>query len=127
MPNLKELTTAIIADGVVDDTEARTIRAALYEDDKIDDAEAAALFEINNAVSGDPSNSPLWGYVFVEALTDYVLQDDETPGVVSDVEAQFLVDQIGADGQVDALEQRLIENIRSQAVSVSPILDTLSK
>lgn len=123
--NLSNLRDTILAEGIVDEEEVRQIRAAVYADSKIDSEEAVILFEINNAVSGDLSNSPLWGDLFVKAISDFVLQDDETPGVVDDVEAQFLVDQIGADGQYDDLEKRLIETIRTRARSVSPILDTL--
>ena len=120
--SLQTLIAAVIEDGKVDDDEVVQIRENVYADQVIDQEEAEGLFTINNAVSGNPENSPLWDDLFVEALTDYVLQDEVSPGAVDSDEAQFLIDQIGADGQTDAVETRLLENIQAQATSIDPAL-----
>ena len=122
---LATLRDAVIEDGKVDDSEVVDIREEIFADDAIDQDEAVMLFEINDAVTGNPENSPLWGDLFVEAVTSFVLDDEDSTGSVDDAEAQFLVDQIGADGQIDALEERLLDNIRDNATSISPILDPL--
>lgn len=119
--SLQDLRDSVIADGVVDADEVATLRTELYADGVIDQDEAVTLFEINNAVSGN-ANDPAWDDLFVQAITDFVLQDDETPGVVDDGEARFLNEQIASDGQVDDLERRLLDNIRANATSVSPLL-----
>ncbi len=122
MSNLKTLILAVIEDGKVDDDEVVQIRENVYADTVIDTEEATGLFEINNAVSGNPDNSPLWDDLFVEAITDFVLQDDVSPGVVDSDEAQFLIEQIGLDGQVDAVETRLLANIQAEATSIDQTL-----
>lgn len=119
--SLRELVTRVIEDGVVDTEEVTEIRGVIYADTVIDTDEATALFEINNAVTGN-DNAPEWDDLFVEALTDYVLQDEVSPGSVDSEEAAFLIDQIGADGQTDALETRLLENIQAKATSIDPAL-----
>lgn len=123
--SLKDIRDTVIADGKVDDEEVPMIRDAIYADEMIETSEAVMLFEINNAVSGNPQNSSEWDDLFVQAVTDYVLQDELSPGSVDDPEAQFLIDQIGADGQVDALETRLLDNIEANATSISPVLNPL--
>ena len=124
--NLQDIRDAIVADGEVDIEEVHGLRAHIYADDTIDREEAVVLFEINNATSGNPNNVPEWNDLFVDAITDYVLQDEETPGVVSDDEAAFLIEQIGADGDVDELEQRLLYNIEDTADSIpANLLDFL--
>ncbi len=120
--SLKALVARVIEDGTVDIDEVHELRSTLYADAVIDTDEATALFEINNAVSGNPDNVSEWDDLFVEAITDYVLQDEVSPGSVDSEEAAFLIDQIGADGQTDALETRLLENIQAKATSIDPAL-----
>ena len=94
------------------------LETELYADGVIDQDEASILFEINDAVSGN-ANSPEWGDFFVRAVTDFVLQDETSPGVVDDDEAAFLINSVLADGTVDDLERALLTNIREQATSLA--------
>lgn len=119
--SLQELRNAIVADGVVDADEVTLLETELYADGVIDQDEASILFEINDAVSGN-ANSPEWGDFFVRAVTDFVLQDETSPGVVDDDEAAFLITSVLADGTVDDLERALLTNIREQATSLSAVL-----
>ena len=50
MANLTELKKELIADGVIDAAEVKTIKEVIYEDGKIDKEEAEFLFDINDAV-----------------------------------------------------------------------------
>ena len=119
--SLSNLVESIIADGVVDDAEALDFETAVYADGEVERDEADAAFAINNAVSG-AANSPEWERVFVRVVTDYVLQDDITPGVVDDDEAAYLIENIEGDDTVDPIERALLVNIRSQATAISPLL-----
>lgn len=120
--SLQDLRDRVITDGKVDPDEVAEIRGEVYDDDLIDTSEATMLFEINNAVTGNPDNDPAWADLFVEAITSYVLQDEDTPGNVDDAEANFLIAQIGADNDIDDLEERLLLNIEDAASSVSIVL-----
>ena len=122
MSNLRELRDRVIEDGAIDTDETTEIRGVIFADNLIELDEAVMLFEINNAVSGNPDNDPGWDDLFVEAITEYVLQDEDTPGTVDDEEADFLIDQIDSDGALDDLEVRLLNNIEARATSISPIL-----
>jgi len=120
--SLEQLVTSIIDDGVVDEGEALQFETVVYADGEVERDEADAAFQINDAVSG-AANSPEWERVFVRVVTDYVLADEATPGVVDDEEAAYLIDQIDGDGQVDPIERALLANIRATATSISPLLE----
>jgi uncharacterized membrane protein YebE (DUF533 family) len=113
---LSELAEAIIADGIVDADEVKKISERIYADGIIDRDEADFLFTINDAVS-DHDNDPSWQKLFVDALTAHVLEDETSPDVLDDDEAQYLISKIQGDDKVDTTEQALMVNIISKAKS----------
>ncbi len=120
---LDSLKPVILADGIIDADEVEMLKKVVYgtgggAGEGVDRAEADLLFDLNDAVSGK-ANDPSWKAFFVEAISKHVLEDDVSPGVIDDDEAAYLMEKIQADGQVDEIEQALIENIRAKAVSVS--------
>lgn len=116
MSKFDELKAEVLEDGIIDAAEVAKIKEVVYEDGKVDAEEAAFLFEINDAVSGK-ENAPEWAEFFVTALTDYVLADEATPGVVDAEEAASLIELIKGDGVVDANELALMVNIITKAES----------
>ena len=119
--SLDQLVESVIADGTVDDAEVVELETAIYADGTVDQEEADALFTINDAVSG-AENSPNWATLFVRAVTDFVLADEDTPGVVDEGEAAYLIGKIEGDGTVDDLELALARNIKTMATEVHPTL-----
>jgi hypothetical protein len=120
---LDSLKPAILEDGIIDADEVEMLKQVVYgtgggAGEGVDRAEADLLFDLNDAVSGK-ANDPSWKEFFVEAISKHVLEDDVSPGVIDDDEADYLVQKIQADGQIDDIEQALIANIRENAVSVS--------
>ena len=111
----------IIADGVVDADEAAAIRAELYADGLIDKGEMDQLFEINDAVTGN-DNAPEWDQLMVDAISDGVLADEESPNEIDAEEAAYLIEKIGADGQVDGVEKAILENIIAKATKIDQTL-----
>ncbi len=115
---LTELAADITADGIVDAEKVTKIRERIYADGVIDREEADFLFTINDAVSG-AENDLSWGELFAEAIADHVLKDEETPGVVDEDEAQYLISKIQADEQVDETELATLVRIVTSAKSTS--------
>jgi len=107
---LAELADDITADGVVDADEVRKIRERIFADNVIDREEADFLFAINDVVSGK-ENDPGWTTLFVEALTQHVLDDEVSPGEVDEDEMKYLISKIQADEKVDDVELSLLVNI----------------
>ena len=114
MANLEQLKKELLADGIIDSEEVKTIKAVIYEDGKIDKDEADFLFELNDAVSGK-DNAPEWKDLFVNAITAFVLEDEVSPNEIDSDEADYLYNQIKGDGQVDDIERALLENIKAKA------------
>jgi len=115
---LTELAKELTEDGVIDAGEVTKLRERLYADGVIDREEANFLFDLNDATSGN-ANDPSWQTLFVEALTDHVLQDEESPGDLDDDEAAWLIARIEGDGQLDANELALVEHIKSSATTLA--------
>ena len=124
MANLDQLKKELLADGIIDREEVKTIKSVIYEDGKIDKDEADFLFELNDAVSGK-DNAPEWKNLFVDAITAFVLEDEVSPNEIDDDEAEYLYDQIKGDGQVDDIERALLENIKAKAKIFPEILASL--
>ena len=124
MANLEQLKKELLADGIIDSEEVKTIKAVIYEDGKIDKDEADFLFELNDAVSGK-ENAPEWKDLFVDAITAFVLEDEVSPNEIDEDEAEYLYNQIKGDGQVDDIERALLENIKAMAKSFPAKLASL--
>jgi len=114
---LNELKIAILEDGVIDADEVVQLRDVLYADGVIDREEADILFDLNDAVSGK-ENSPDWGAFFTEALTNHVLADETSPGVLDEDESNYIISKVQADGTIDPIEKALVKNIMAEAQSV---------
>lgn len=112
--SLNSLLINISAKNMVDAADVEGIRKRLYANGEIDREKADFLFAINDVVSGK-DNAPRWADLFVDALTDHVLNDKTTAGEVDDIEAIYLIQKINNDGQVDPVEVALLVNIMAQA------------
>jgi len=81
MATLEELKKNLLADGVIDAAEVAQLKEVLYADGIIDKEEADFLFELNDAVSGK-ENAPEWKEFFTQAICDFLLKDEVSPGVI---------------------------------------------
>ena len=124
MKTLEELKKELLADGIIDAEEVKTLESVIFEDGVVDKEEADFIFELNNAVSGK-ANAPEWKDFFVKAITSFVLDDDKSNGEVDDDEAKYLYDQIKGDGQIDDVEKALLENIKAKSNNFPAILEEL--
>lgn len=89
---------AKVADlGRVSEAEARRIVNEVYDDGVVSRAEADALFDLNDQLSG---SDKLWDDRFREAIKDYLLTVEAPVGWVTDEECQWLIDRISADGRI---------------------------
>lgn len=121
---LQELKADLLADGIIDAAEVAKLKEILYADGVIDKEEAEFLFEINDAVTGK-ENDPSWETFFIQAISDFLLKDEVSPGEIDADEAAWLVEKIGADGQVDGTEKALLVNLQKEAKSFPETLAAL--
>ena len=114
MKNFNELRKAILADGKIDEHDVMQLKKLIYEDGKIDKEEAEFIFELNDAVSGN-DNHDSWTELFVSAMSDFLLKDVNSPGVVDESEANWLLEMIQNDNSLDQTELALIQNLKEKA------------
>ena len=114
---LEELKARVLEDGVIDTEEVKLIRETLLDDGVIDREEADFLFTLNDAVTGK-ENSIAWPLLFANAITAHVLLDDESENSVDEAEANWLLEKINGDSQIDAAEKLLLENLKVCSSSI---------
>lgn len=114
MSKLNDLKKSIIANGIIDEIEVKQLREILFADGAIDKDEAEFIFEMNDAVSGKENHSS-WKMLFVDAITSFILEDEESPGVVDEGEANWLLNKIQGDGKLDDIELALMNNLKTKA------------
>lgn len=124
MADFEKLKKELLEDGVIDSAEVAKLKEVLYEDGKIDKEEADFLFELNDAVSGK-DNSPEWEKFFIQAICDFLLKDEVSPGEIDPEEEMWLLKKIENDGQVDDVEKDLLIALKAQAKSFPRGLEDL--
>ena len=124
MKTLEQLKKELLADGVIDLGEVKELKEIVYADGIIDSEEAEFLFEVNDAVSGK-ENDPSWSAFFIDAITSYLLEDENSPGEIDAEEIEWLYNKIKGDGQIDAIEKNLLINLKNKAKSFPDKLESL--
>lgn len=87
----------IVKRGSIKDVDVIRLRAAYYEDGTIAADEAEMLFRVNAA---SPVQDPVWAPFFVEAITDFIVNQAPPEGYVTAENAHWLIDRIGRNGRV---------------------------
>ena len=85
--------------GVVRDSDVLRLRKLVYGKPSIAADDIEALFGINDKVS---STDPTWAPFFIEAVTDFVINELPPQGYVTATNADWLISRIGHDGRVDS-------------------------
>jgi uncharacterized membrane protein YebE (DUF533 family) len=122
--DLELLKSEILKDGVIDAAEVKQLQAAVFEDGIIDAHEVALLMELNNEVSGK-ANHPSWEQFFIKAVAAYMLEDVNSPGEIDEDEAEWLHEQLSADGKIDNVERNLLLHLKERSSNFPDILQSL--
>jgi uncharacterized membrane protein YebE (DUF533 family) len=115
---------ALLADGIIDETEVKVLRKELYADGKIDKKEVEFLIDLRSQAQKKSKGEPLsasFETLFFKAVQDNVLAD----GVITGKEAGFLRKAIMADGKVDDAEKAFLKRLKKAATKTSPQFDKL--
>ncbi|MES0882845.1 hypothetical protein [Roseibium sp. SCP14] len=96
-PGFEDFVAARITGGQVSDDDVITLRRYIYGDMTVSLEEGAALFSLNNA---DLSFAGTWYELFPEAIGDILVHQAQPTGYVSAENADWLIRQITADGQI---------------------------
>jgi hypothetical protein len=117
-----DLAARLKGKGALDADDTLALRRAAWPDGKIDPAEADAIFDLNDAVR---ATSPEWVDFFVEAMTVYIVEQQNPRGYVDDAKADWLMARIDRDGRVESLgELELVVKLLETATNVPAALKT---
>jgi len=99
--------------GSIREQDVLRMRQAFYDDGIITDAEAEALFRLNESC---PVQDPSWPPFFVEALTDFIVHQAEPEGYITAANAGWLIKSVTRDGKVETkTELDLVVNVLDKA------------
>lgn len=124
MADFEKLKKDLLEDGIIDANEVKRLKELLYEDGVIDKDEANFLFELNDAISGK-DNAPEWREFFIQAICDFLLKDEVSPGEIDPEEELWLINKINNDGQVDDVEKDLLVALKDQSKNFPRALEDL--
>ncbi|MDR1674887.1 MAG: YqhA family protein [Tannerella sp.] len=126
MNNLQELKKSIFADGVIDEADITLLRGVIFDEEGVSRKKADFLFEIKDAIGKKKLTAEL-EVVFVEAITAYLLDDEDSPGEIDESEAKWLRAKIQYKGYVDHIDKRLLANLRKRSINFPEILNYKNK
>jgi len=91
------------------------VRRAIWPDGKVSDAEAGLVFDLNRQIA-EPT--PEWRDFFIDALTDYVVNQKAPRGYVDEANAAWLSAEVDRDGEpVSRLEVELVVKVIERALN----------
>jgi hypothetical protein len=86
------------------------LRREVFADGEVSRDAAEELFEVARA---DIARAPEWTKFFVELITEHVVWQSRPTGIVTDAEAQWLIDQADRCASIDALA--VLVNVLAEA------------
>ncbi|MEQ1616360.1 MAG: hypothetical protein ABL904_26715 [Hyphomicrobiaceae bacterium] len=99
--------------GTVRDSDVLILRRIVYARDGIAAGDIEALFRINDMARIQDAG---WPAFFIEAVTDFLINELQPQGYVTANNASWLINRIGHDGRIDsATELELLLNVLDQA------------
>ena len=103
----------IVRSGNIRDIDVLRLRTVIHSDGIVSDEEAEALLQINSVCS---AQDPRWSELFIEGITDYLVNQAEPEGYVTTEGAQWLLAQIAPAGAITRKnELDLIINVLDKA------------
>jgi hypothetical protein len=106
--------------GCIGPADVRHMRGEVFRDGVVSFAEADAIFALDMATSEKCAE---WTEFFVEALTDFTVNQAEPRGCVSLANAQWLIDRVSHDGHLDTVtELELLVKVLDRSQSSPELL-----
>lgn len=126
MEKLKELKRAIVSDGHLSIQDVNLLRESLFNDEGMTKEKANFLFNLKDTISKEHLISE-FKELFVEAITIFLLEDEESPGEIDDSEAKWLRAKIQTKGYQDNVDISLLDNLRKKSINYPEILNFKGK
>ena len=122
MDNLKELRKAIFADGQIKKEDIKLLREEILNEEGMNKEKGNFLFEIKDAIDKKKMTAEMEDF-FVEAISDYLLDDEDSPGEIDESEAKWLRAKIQYKGFADSVDKKLMSNLRKKSINYPEMLN----
>ncbi|MBV9511183.1 MAG: hypothetical protein JO303_12975, partial [Caulobacteraceae bacterium] len=117
---LTEALTALDGKAVLDAEDALALRKILYgQGQPVTREEGDALFQLN-ADAG--SLSPEWRALFIEAMTDYIVRQEDPVGYVGEAQTAWLIEAVSRRRRVREDEVEMLIHVVEAADQVPAVL-----
>ena len=125
MDRLEELRDDIIRQNSFTQEDVDALAELIRADGGMDLKKANILFEIKEHVKGKAPAS--FRKLFVNSITKFLLEDEDSPGKIDRDEAQWLRARIQYMGEFDSYDRALTENLRRRSINFPKILEQKSR
>ena len=126
MEKLKELKKTVVADGHLSEKDVELLRETLFNDEGMTREKANFIFNLKDIISKEHLTND-FKELFVEAISTFLLEDEESPGEIDDSEAKWLRAKIQTKGYQDSVDILLLENLRKKSINYPEILNFKGK
>lgn len=119
--DLNILKKRLIADGTLHDNDVRELREALFKDGmSIEKGEF--LFTLKNTVNKKRVSSD-FKQLYVDAISQLLLEDEGSPGEIDETEAKWLRAKIQSNAHIDDYDRALLKNLKERSINYPAILN----
>jgi len=126
METINEIKRNILAKTAIDEAAVEQLQELIEAGNGIDKEKANLLFELKNSFQGK-NNHSAWNRLFIDAITSFLLEDEDSPGMIDDSEAQWLRAKIQKDGKISKLDKDLLNNLKKKSINFPEMLHLKSK
>jgi uncharacterized membrane protein YqhA len=126
MNALHELKRTIFSDGQISEENITQLREAMFDDERITKAKADFLFELKDIISSQKITKN-FEELFIEAISSFLLEDEDSPGEIDESEAKWLRAKIQHNGVVDKLDKKLLANLKKKSINFPEMLNYKNK
>jgi hypothetical protein len=118
--HFRDLADKAAVDGDVSLEDVLGLRASAWADGRMDEQEIGALFDLNDILKFRSSE---WVDFFVQAVSDYLVDNGIPKGYVREDDAEAVIERIDLDGKVDSMAELLLfERLFNKAKVVPAVL-----
>lgn len=127
MSIIEEIRDRIIRNGEMSPEDVLDLQNAIKADGGMDMTKGNILFEIKEQVKSKGKAPASFKKLFVDSISKYLLEDEDSPGRIDKSEAQWLRARIQFVSEYDSYDKALVENIRKKSINFPKILEQKSK
>lgn len=123
--DFQDIRKKIFANGKIDESDVALLREVIFTGE-LTLAKGNFLFDIKDSTDRNNQCSAFKD-LFIEAITDLLLKDEDSPGEIDENEAKWLRAKIRFKGYTDKTDELLIKNIKSKSINWPKVLNFKSK